>query len=149
MIGESVTLATQDALTRRFVTVSIDAVVGRQFNDSVAAVESLAASGALHPTVVVHVGNNGAISDGGLDRILRAIGDRRLLLVTVAVPRRWEQQVNDTLRGFVERHPDVGLIDWKGVTEAEPGLLTSDRVHPNAVGIERNVDLVVEAVRRG
>jgi peptidoglycan/LPS O-acetylase OafA/YrhL len=149
VIGESVTLATRDALTRRFVTVSIDAVVGRQFNDSVAAVEDLAASGALHPTVVVHVGNNGAISEEGLDRILRAIGDRRLLLVTVAVPRRWEQQVNDTLRGFVERHPGVGLIDWKRVAEAEPGLLTSDRVHPNALGIDRNVDLVVEAVGSG
>ena len=77
--------------------------------------------------MVVHAGNNGPIPDGGLARC-STVGGRRLILLTVHVPRRWEAQVNDATYTFVAAHPQVSLVDWKAAVQADPGLVGDDGV---------------------
>ena len=146
VIGESVTLAAEGELQQRFATATVDAAEGRQFGDTESAVEALAQQGTLSTTVVVHVGNNGPIPAGGLDELLRAVGGRRLILLTVNVPRRWEAQVNGSIHAFVAAHPEVTLIDWKAAVQADPGLVGGDGVHLTQSGISRYVDLIAGVV---
>ena len=146
VIGESVTLAAEGELQQRFTTAMVNAAEGRQFGDTESAVEALAQQGALSTTVVVHVGNNGPIPAGGLDELLQVMDGRRLILLTVNVPRRWEAQVNDSIRAFVGANPGVTLIDWKAAVQADPGLVGSDGVHLTQSGISRYVDLIAGVV---
>jgi peptidoglycan/LPS O-acetylase OafA/YrhL len=145
VIGESVTLgAAPDIQAHWGHTVQIDAVESRQFDDGVRAIETFAAEGRLTPVVVVHLGNNGVAPPGALDRVVAAVGpDRRLVLVSVRVPRRWEGQVNDEILRTVAAHPNVVLADWNTVSASEPGLLIDDGVHLTARGRAVYRDLVV------
>jgi hypothetical protein len=145
-IGDSVMLGSQNRLRQRFAALQFDAVVARQAGATVDLVANLAAQGVLAPTVVVHMGNNGPIPGGELERLLEVIGDRSLVLVTVSVPQRWESQVNDTLRAFVAAHPEVRLVDWKEATAGQGGLTVSDGVHLTSAGIGMYVDLIAYAV---
>ena len=75
-----------------------------------------------------------------------AVGpDRQLLLVSVRVPRNWGAQVNGEIWDAVQRHPNVGLIDWHRVANSEPGLLTDDGVHLTKAGEHRSAALLAEA----
>jgi peptidoglycan/LPS O-acetylase OafA/YrhL len=145
VIGESVTLGAAPAIQALWGhTVQIDAVESRQTEDSVAAIEAFAAEGRLTPVVVVHIGNNGVIPPGALDRVVAAVGpERRLVLVSVRVPRRWEGQVNDEILRAVHTHPNVLLADWNTVSASEPGLLIEDGVHLTRRGQEVYRDLIV------
>ena len=147
VFGESVTLGAAPALQAHWNhTVQIDAVEARQFEDGVAAIEAFAAEGRLTPVVVVHLGNNGVAPPGALDRVVAAVGpERRLVLLTVRVPRRWEGQVNEEVLRVVQAHPNVVLADWYAASASEPGLLVDDGVHLTRRGQEVYRDLVVAA----
>ncbi len=147
VIGESVTLGAAPALQAHWGhTVQIDAIEARQFDEGVAAIEAFAAEGRLTPVVVVHLGNNGVAPPGALDRVVAAVGpERRLVLVSVRVPRRWEGQVNDEILRVVHAHPNVVLADWNLASASEPGLLVEDGVHLTRRGQEVYRDLVVAA----
>jgi peptidoglycan/LPS O-acetylase OafA/YrhL len=145
VIGESVTLGAAPALQAHWGhTVQIDAVESRQYEEGVAAIETFAAEGRLTPVVVVHLGNNGIAPPGALDRVVAAVGpERRLVLVTVRVPRRWEGQVNEEVLRTVQAHPNVVLADWYAVSASEPDLLIDDGVHLTRRGQEVYRDLIV------
>ena len=45
--------------------------------------------------MVLHLGANGPFPDETIDDIVDIAGDRKVLLLNVKVPRRWEGEVND------------------------------------------------------
>ena len=145
IVGESVTLGARAELERRLPVSTVNAEISRDFVKSVDVVELLAAGQLLQPTVLVHIGNNGAIPDGELGRLLAAVGERRLIVTTVSVPRRWEQQVNSKLVNFANSHDNVELLDWQAVVAAEAGLLF-DGVHLTKPGIQRYAAVLVDAI---
>jgi peptidoglycan/LPS O-acetylase OafA/YrhL len=145
IIGESVTLGAARALQAHWGDhVQIDAVEGRQFHDGVAVLEGLAAAGRLTPVVILHLGNNGVAQPEWWDRAVAAVGpERRLVVVSVRVPKRWEAQVNGEVLRIVGQHPNAVLADWNTASSSEPGLLIGDGVHPTPRGIEVYRDLLV------
>ena len=145
IVGESVTLGARAELKRRLPVSTVNAEISRDFADSVDVVELLASERLLHPTVLVHIGNNGAVPDGELGRLLAAVGDRRLIVTTVSVPRRWEQQVNARLINFANMHDQVEVLDWQAVVAADRDLLF-DEVHLTKPGIQVYAAFLVEAI---
>jgi hypothetical protein len=134
VVGDSVVLGSADTLRAALGPGTVvDGEVGRQFTRGPAIV---AAWTAAHPgPVVVHLGSNGIIRDDDLEAIVRSAAGRRVVFVTVAVPRRWEQPDNTTLRQAAQRHPgQIVLADWNALVEADPGLLGPDHVHPSVRG---------------
>src|SRR5690606_10569357 len=115
-VGDSVMVGAAPVLAERLgPALTVDAEVGRQMEDAAAVVRDLAAAGRLGEVVVLHLGNNGPFDAGLLDEVLATIGpERKVLLVTVAVPRRWEGEVNRQLAAAADRHPNVVLLDWRG-----------------------------------
>lgn len=145
VLGESVTVGATAKLGQVYGRrVLVDAAEGRSFDDGAETIETMAADGTLTPIVIVHLGTNGPIPPGGLDRILAAVGpQRRLILVTVHVPGRWEGEVNEAVRNFVAGCANCAVADWFTMASQEPDLVTTDDVHLTAIGEIRYVDLLV------
>jgi len=145
IIGESVTLGAAGAIQAHWGPhVQIDAVEGRQFHEGVQVLEGLAAAGRLTPVVILHLGNNGVSPPEWWDRAVAAVGPaRRLVVVSVRVPKRWEGQVNGEVLRITSQHPNAVLADWNTVSSSEPGLLIGDGVHPTRRGVEVYRDLLV------
>lgn len=146
VVGESVTLGAEGAIRGHYGNrLQFDAVEGRQASESIEAIERMAAEQRLTPIVVVHIGNNGVLPPGGLDRVVAAAGpERQLVLVTVRVPRRWEGPVNDEVRRVAAEAPNAALADWHHIANNEPGLLIDDGVHLTAAGQHRYTRMLAE-----
>jgi peptidoglycan/LPS O-acetylase OafA/YrhL len=146
-IGDSVMLGAKPSLTTRIgPTIDVEAKVGRQMVDSPEFVEQLEEHGQLGDIVIMHLGANGPFPDSTLDDIVDIIGHRKLLLLNVKVPRRWEGEVNDRLYAAAKRHHEIQIVDWRKVADAEPGLLTRDGYHLTPQGARRYTDVVAEAL---
>ena len=145
IVGESVTLGAAPALQAAYgQRVQIDAVEGRSFDDGIAVIEHLAAAGRLTPNVVVHLGNNGAVPEDGLNRIAAAVGlERKLVLTTVFVDRRWQGQVNEKVLAFVANCDTCALANWHDLVAQDRGLTTHDGVHLTDAGERRYVELML------
>ncbi|WP_436792935.1 acyltransferase family protein [Actinospongicola halichondriae] len=144
IIGESVTLGAVDRLLGHYGDrLHIDAVKGRRASESIAFLQQLAADDRLRPTVVLHIGNNGAISSDSFNAAYDAVGpDRNLVLVRIRVPRRWEEQVNGEIDRLAAEHDNVIVADWNHIANTEPGLLTDDGVHLSSAGIDRYTEML-------
>ncbi|MDE0804584.1 MAG: acyltransferase family protein, partial [Acidimicrobiales bacterium] len=147
VIGESVTLGAVNQLRRYYGDrMGIDAREGRRASESIALLQKLAGEGMIAPTVILHIGNNGAISSDSFDAVYEAVGpDRTLVLVKIRVPLRWEEQVNGEIDRLASMHTNVVVADWNAIANAEPGLLTEDGVHLSAAGRERYTQVLASA----
>jgi hypothetical protein len=122
--------------------------VGRQMNEAAPIIQGLDTQGLLGQTVLLHLGNNGPFTAAQVDEVFAALGGRKVLLVNVMVPRRWEGEVNDQIAQAISRHPNAVLIDWWSLVTTEPGLTREDGYHLTPAGAERYVDLVVGQIPR-
>ena len=123
-----------------------DAKVGRQFAASPAIVEAW--TRAHGGPVVVALGANGTVSRRDLDAVLAAAGSRRVVLVGVAVARRWRDGNNAVLRDAAARAPQVAFVDWAALVAANPGTLGPDGVHPGPRGRALLARAVAAAIGR-
>jgi peptidoglycan/LPS O-acetylase OafA/YrhL len=143
-IGDSVLLASAQALVARLPGIVIDAKVGRQIWDAPDQLESLAEEGLLRHYVVVALGTNGAFQQATLDEIRDEIGPERVLvLVTVHMPRPWQGPVNSGLTRYAAAHPgNTLLVNWNSTISPYPGLLWPDATHPRPSGAQVYADLL-------
>ncbi len=140
-IGESVMIVAQPAMEAEGIWV--DAVIGRQFAESLAVAHALRDSGGLGEIVVVHLGNNGPVTEDQFDELMDVLSVvRRVVVVTVRVPRPWEDHNNNLFASAVPRFPNAVLVDWHGVGDSHPDAFVDDGVHMNHGGVQRYMDLL-------
>lgn len=126
-VGDSVMLGAAAELAAR--GVGVDAVVSRQFREMVDLVLASGAAGTLGHTVVVHGGTNGPVDEADLRRLLDGTRGHRVFVVTVKVPRAWEQFDNDLFARVVPEYAHARLLDWKPVGDAHPDWFGGDGIH--------------------
>lgn len=146
--GDSVLLGAQGALGRAFPAgVAVDAVVGRQPRAILA--DLVADEPHLQPTVLVQVGNNGAVDPA---RLRAAVGEvaagHRVLLLTVGVDRAWRDQVNDAVLAAAQGLPTVAVVRWDDLAAAHPGWTGPDGLHLTAAGAAGMAAAVASAAAR-
>jgi hypothetical protein len=140
-------LGAASALRSAIPSIDVDAVVSRQWDPGVATVDADRGSGRLRPTLVVGLGTNGTVSAAEFDAMVRAAaGSRRIVFVTVRVPRPWEGGDNATLRAGVERHPGTVLVDWYTASAGHPEWFAPDGYHLTPAGSRAYAALVAAAV---
>ncbi|HET7487401.1 MAG TPA: acyltransferase family protein [Acidimicrobiales bacterium] len=148
-VGDSVMLAARPALETAFPgRISVDAAVGRQVDAGLDILQRYKDSGALDhlAAVVVDLGTNGPMSDAQFDRLVQILsGARRVVVLNVRVPRRWEAQSNDAITRGVTRYPNIVLADWHSIAGTR-GVLGRDGVHPTPSGAGAYSQLVAETV---
>jgi hypothetical protein len=67
----------------------------------------------LAPLVIVHCGNNGALGDDFVDQVMRIAGPRRrVMFVSLKVPRSWKATDNAQIAQGVSRYPNAAILDW-------------------------------------
>ena len=141
VVGDSIALGSADSLRQALgAGTVVDAKVGRQFSAAPAIVGRWPGAG----PVVVDLGANGTVQAADIDAVIDAAGDRRVVLVGVHVPRRWQDGNNDVLRAEAAAHPTVEFVDWNALVGAHPGTLGPDGVHPGVAGRTLLANAVVD-----
>ena len=145
-IGDSVMLGAVGALRKQGVEV-IDAKKNRQAPTGIEVIHDFGRK--LPANVVFHLGTNGAFPSSMCRDILRAVGrDRRVFIVTIAVPRKWEAQNNARIRRCAQTHADrVTLIDWSKAVLQRGEWVAGDGVHLRPLGANGYARLIAKAVR--
>ena len=119
VVGDSIALGSADSLRRALGAGStVDAKVGRQFSAAPGIVAAWAAVN--HGPIVVDLGANGTVSADDVEAVIAAAGDRRVVLVGVHVPRRWQDGNNAVLRAAAAAHPSVAFVDWDALASTPP-----------------------------
>jgi peptidoglycan/LPS O-acetylase OafA/YrhL len=145
--GDSVLLGARYGLWFDIPGVFIDAVVGRQAGALPSGLTQLRKNGELGREVVIHVGDNGLFLRSTLDTALNELADRkRVVLVTIRVPRRWQDPVNGLLRSVAAGHRNVVIADWYQASAGHPEYFVRDGVHLTSAGIAAFAGLIAHAL---
>jgi hypothetical protein len=143
-LGDSVMLGAAGALAGEIGGVEVDAAVSRQFSTGLEILLARRDEGGLPGTVVVHLGTNGPVGGDTCDALMDVLTGRRVVLVTLNVPRSWEAGNNAILRDCALRH-GAGIADWSSVAE-RPGHLAGDGYHIDPEGAEAYARLIASVL---
>ncbi len=149
-IGDSVMLGSAPALMKTFGrAMVVDAKVSRQFKVGVELLEKRRQEGTLGDVVIVHLGDNGAVTAPLLDRLLRAVADvPAVVLVAPKVPFTFETPLRDMLYRRTQPLANVRIADWTTLASAHPEFLFADNVHLREPGSRAYASMLAETVLR-
>jgi len=137
-IGDSVMLGARSALTDAISGLVVDAAVGRYMAEGAALVSSVTAKYPALDSIIVHLGSNGGAASSEVSDIIEAAGGRRVVFVTVKVPRRWEGTSNSAIARGTADATNVRIVDWKRASSSCTGgsVFYEDGIHlkPNGAG---------------
>jgi peptidoglycan/LPS O-acetylase OafA/YrhL len=146
-IGDSVMLGAKGALEQRIPGIQVDAAVSRQFGTAIDIIEARKAAGQLAPVVVVHLGTNGTITDGHMQRLKDLLADRqRVIFLNTFVPRSWQNGDNEVIQRWIPQFGNAVLVNWNGEGSLHPEYFYSDHIHLNTAGQQRYADLVAAQI---
>jgi peptidoglycan/LPS O-acetylase OafA/YrhL len=146
-IGDSVMMGAASWLAGNIPNLDLDSQVGRQASAAISLLQQRLEAGQLGPIVLVHIGNNGTLSEAQFEQIMSIAGlDRQVIFLNTRVPRDWQDGNNAVLSAGAQRHANMTLIDWYGVTKDHPELFAKDNIHLNRDGADLYTRLVVQAV---
>ena len=118
-------------LVEKIDLAKVDAEVSRQASGVLERVERLSQKGLLAPTVIIHTGTNGVLTEDQLRSMLDILSDReRVVVVNTNVPRPWMRPNNELIASIVPDYPNAVIADWYAVSEDNPEYFVSDGTHP-------------------
>ncbi len=130
-IGDSVMLGVASQLMGKIDGTKVDAEVSRQASGVLERVQRLSKKGLLAPTVVIHTGTNGVVTEDQLREMLDILSDReRVVVVNTNVPRPWRKPNNELIEAIVPEYPNAVIADWFSVSKDNPEYFVSDGTHP-------------------
>lgn len=147
-IGDSISIDAEPYLAARGVHVY--AAVSRQWYAGLDVVHALAASHQLLPTLIFALGTNGTVTAQEIDQLVAtARGVRRIVLVTVRVPRVWESSDNAVIQAGPRRYPGlISLADWYTASAGQTGWFAGDGVHLTPAGAQAFTTVLLSAAGR-
>ena len=129
--------------------IVVDAAVARHVDQDLDVLQRYRDAGHLKnvAAVIVHFGTNGPFSARQFERLVALTeGVPRVVVINVFVPRRWEAESNATVARGVPGVPTMRLADWYSAAP-EPGVLSTDHVHPTSYGARVYSRLVLEQLQ--
>jgi peptidoglycan/LPS O-acetylase OafA/YrhL/lysophospholipase L1-like esterase len=147
-VGDSVMLGSAKKLKSYGITV--DASKNRQVIDAVQIFNYYKSVNELGDVVVIHLGTNGITKAATFDRILKPLASvKRVVILTMRVPGRASEQLNNAvINNLPATHPNVSILDWYTLSKPHPEWFNSDGIHPNALGQDNYVELILQAIGR-
>jgi hypothetical protein len=133
-LGDSVMLGARQSLEQQIPNMYVDAKVSRQFSDSTVVLAEYKNAKLLPPTIVVHMGTNGAFSDAQFDDLMNTVGRRQVFFVNAREPRTWETDVNNRLAADVPKYKNAHLLDWHKFAGSHTDWFVSDGIHLSGTG---------------
>jgi peptidoglycan/LPS O-acetylase OafA/YrhL len=145
-LGDSVLLGSSYRLLRKFPAADVHATVGWQAADVLNQLETLSHDGQLRSKMLLHLGDNGYLTEKQLRQMLDLLaGTKRVLLVNSHVPRRWMVANNDLIDRVAPDYPNVVVVDWRAASSGHRDYFVSDGVHLTLKGQRVFIDAIVSA----
>jgi peptidoglycan/LPS O-acetylase OafA/YrhL len=148
-VGDSVMLGAEQSLEAAVPSMYVDAKVSRQFWDATVVLQQYKNAGLLPPTIVVHMGTNGAFSDDQFAAMMGVIGTRQVFFVNAREPRVWEAQVNATLKADVAKYPNAHLLNWHKYGGPHSDWFVGDGIHLTGVGAQNYAAFILAHLTAG
>ena len=146
-VGDSVLLGARVRLQQVLPAAQTDAEIGRQAAALLARLRDLRARALLAPTVLIHLGTNGHVTEAQLREALESLRDRqRVILVNARAPRRWVDANNALMARVAPDYPNVVLTDWAALGDAHPEFFASDGIHLSPTGQRAFVETILRVV---
>ena len=146
-LGDSVMKGAEPRLKHR--GFSVNTAISRQVDEGVDILRQKRANGSLGKQVVVHLGTNGTFSSSQCRAMHRIAGSKRnLFVVTVKVPRPWQNSNNRVIKRCAKRYSNTFLIDWKKYVSRHSGLVEGDGYHLTPRGARKYTGLIDRTVDR-
>jgi|GEM_PF-1358110 len=142
LIGDSVLLGASKYVQDFLKNAYIDAKVGRQFKEIYPLLESRKLD--KYNKIVIALGNNGYVSKKDVENVVERLKDKEIYLITVKVPRPWQNQVNSTFKEIASKHKNVKIIDWYSYSREKEELFVTDKVHLNKKGAKYFAGLIAK-----
>lgn len=141
--GDSVLLGARTLLERGIAGSVVHAEVGWQAADVLRSLQRVREFGELHPTVLIHLGTNGYVSEKQLRAMLELLDDRRqVLVVNSRVPKRWMAANNALMEQVVPEYRNAILIDWFALSDTRTEYFVADGVHLSPAGMRAFAALI-------
>lgn len=135
MVGDSITEGAKPYLLQVMPNAYIDGKVSRQIFHGADEYEQDIAGKHAGDVVIFALGTNGPPHDDSvLQHMVDVAKGKPVYFVTTRVPQPWQDVTNSRLRNFAATHPNVGIIDWYGLSQGHSEYLTDDGVHLTPVG---------------
>jgi lysophospholipase L1-like esterase len=149
-LGDSVMLGSAAELKRLIPNIEVDATVSRQVSEGISVLKTRRDTGRLGDSVVIHLGNNGTFTSQQFDQVLQLLANvRRVVFVTVKVPRSWEAGDNAVIAAGVKRYPTRAvLVDWHAAGVNHPEFFAKDGFHLTSKGASTYAALIAESLRK-
>jgi peptidoglycan/LPS O-acetylase OafA/YrhL len=144
--GDSVILGIRNKLAATQEIALINARVGRQIQELIAAVEEDKAK-VGSSTVVFNVGNNNSVSREDMVKLMELLKDHpRVIVVNTSVPRTWRVGNNKIIGEVVSKYSNAVLVDWAQIAENHPEFFAPDGVHLVEAGSDVYVASILDAL---
>jgi peptidoglycan/LPS O-acetylase OafA/YrhL len=135
LTGDSVILGIKSALAEKFSVGLVNARVGRQAPELLDEILRDISNAPTGP-VVLNMGNNNALTEEQVEKVLDALKDQsRVVLVNTAVPRPWRDSNNDLISQVSGRYSNLRIVDWASISEGHPEYFAPDGVHLVGTGV--------------
>ncbi|GAA4918543.1 acyltransferase family protein [Nesterenkonia rhizosphaerae] len=146
-VGDSVMLASSEAMSRRFDVV-IDAAESRQLIHTPELVAQAVAQVPAASTVILGAGINGVGGESDLRRAITNAGERTVVLVNLYGPMSFTASHNAMLQRVAADYGHVVVADWHGRISGSTQHLQADQVHPIGPGGDIYADAIAAALGR-
>ncbi|QPK82596.1 hypothetical protein G7Y29_06820 [Corynebacterium qintianiae] len=152
-IGDSVMLASSDALRTEFPGIYVDGAVSRHYESVPQILDETDASGLLRNYVVLGFGTNGPSDGGGdtvlLGKIIDRIGEDRTLVIVLPYGDRWYMpDAQEEVLEAARQHDNVHVADWCTAAREDPSVLRADMIHPDPPGAVKYANAVRDALEQ-
>ena len=150
MVGDSITEGAKPYLMQAMPNAYIDGKVSRQIFHGADEYEQDISGKHAGDIVIYALGTNGPPRDDSvLQHMVDVAKGKPVYFVTTRVPQPWQDTTNERLRNFAATHPNVGIINWHGLSEGHSEYLTDDGVHLTPVGGPQYAKMIRLAVCGG
>lgn len=142
-LGDSVMLGAAEVMLQHIEGLNVDAAQSRQASEIGDNLRMRRDAGQLGSIVIIHIGNNGYIKASDIDEAMSIIGQRRVIMLNIKVPRQWETPNNQLIVEAAKRYANITLIDWRGATASRPELFWDDGYHLRVEGAELYTGMIL------
>jgi peptidoglycan/LPS O-acetylase OafA/YrhL len=144
--GDSVILGIRSKLAMQEEIALINARVGRQIQELIAAVEEDKPLVGSSP-VVLNVGNNNAVSREDMVKLMELLKNQpKVVVVNTSVSRTWREGNNKIISEVVAGYPNAVLVNWAEIAENHPEFFAPDGVHLIEAGSDVYIASILEAL---
>lgn len=147
-IGDSVMVGVEPYLKERLPGIVVEGKVGRQMSQAREVIDKLKAQGRLGKQIILELGTNGPFNKNQLRSLLQSLaGTQQVVLVTVRVPKGWQDTVNTNIKEIAGEFSNAKVVDWYSASEGKDDYFYKDGVHLKPDGAKYYASLLAEALQ--